>query len=299
MQMQQPKGRVAYEPSSLAADSARETPKTGFRSFGAEENGARGRIRAETFADHYSQARQFLFSQLPNEQQHIADAFVFELSKVERVDIRERMVANLRNVDHDFAQQVADGLGLVELPDRSPAAVEARTDLEPSPALSIVANGPETFAGRKIGVLVSDGFDDDVLQPLLDAAATEEALVELIAPRVGGVTTSAGELVAADQKIGGGPSVLYDAVVLLPGPETVASLADDAAVRDFVADAYAHCKFIGHVSVAEPLLVAAGVQSAVDRGFVALEEEGGAAFVERCRELRFWDRERLVTAARP
>jgi catalase len=301
MALVNPQGRANYEPNSWSGDERgpREDPETGFRSFPAHGDGPKRRLRSESFADHYSQARQFLFSQLPNEQQHIADAFVFELSKVERVDIRERMVANLRNVDHDFAQQVADGLGLVELPDRSPAAVEARTDLEPSPALSIVANGPETFAGRKIGVLVSDGFDDDVLQPLLDAAATEEALVELIAPRVGGVTTSAGELVAADQKIGGGPSVLYDAVVLLPGPETVASLADDAAVRDFVADAYAHCKFIGHVSVAEPLLVAAGVQSAVDRGFVALEEEGGAAFVERCRELRFWDRERLVTAARP
>jgi catalase len=237
---------------------------------------------------------------VPVEQQHIADAFVFELSKVDRLDIRERMVANLRNVDDDFARQVADGLGLVELPDRTPAAVDARTDLEPSPALSILANPPETFAGRKIGVLVSDGFDAGILQQVLDAAAAEEALVELVAPRVGGATAADGDLVAADQKIGGGPSVLYDAVVLLPGEETAADLAKDAAVRDFVADAYAHCKFIGHVAAAEPVLTAAGVQrSDVDQGFVALDEEGGVAFLERCRELRFWDRELLVTTARP
>src|SRR5262249_41760879 len=112
-------------------------------------------------------------------------------------------------------------------------------------------------------------------------------------------TTAAGDLLLADQKIGGGPSVLYDAVVLLPGEETVQQLTTDAAVRDFVADAYAHCKFIGHVPAAEPLLAAAGVQSAVDRGFVALDDEGAPAFVERCRELRFWDRELLVTTARP
>ena len=47
------------------------------------------------------------------------------------LDIRERMVANLRNVDDDLAQKVADGLGSLELPDRTPAAVEPRTDLDP------------------------------------------------------------------------------------------------------------------------------------------------------------------------
>jgi len=93
---------------------------------------------------------------------------------------------------------------------------------------------------------------------------------------------------------------LYDAVVLIPGEETAADLAKDAAVRDFVADAYAHCKFIGYVAAAAPVLEAAGVQSSdVDPGFVAVDEEGGAAFVERCRDLRFWDRELLVTTARP
>ena len=51
-------------------------------------------------------------SQDPVEQKHIGDAFVFELSKVETLEIRERMVANLRNVDEDLAATVADGLGL-------------------------------------------------------------------------------------------------------------------------------------------------------------------------------------------
>jgi catalase len=185
------------------------------------------------------------------------------------------------------------------VPDRSPAAVETRADLEPSPALSILVNGPQRFAGRKLGVLVSDGFDADLLQQLLDAATAEESLVDLVAPRVGSVTTADDDVVTADQKIGGGPSVLYDAVVLLPGDATVGDLANDVAVRDFVADAYAHCKFIGFVAAAEPLLVAAGVRSDVDHGFVALEEEGASAFLERCGALRFWDRELLVTTARP
>ena len=115
-----PAGRVNYEPNSWTGDERgpREDPETGFRSFPAHEEGPKRRLRPESFADHYSQARQFLFSQLQIEQQHIADAFVFELSKVERPDIRARMVGNIRNVDEDFAQRVADGLGL-DLPDAS------------------------------------------------------------------------------------------------------------------------------------------------------------------------------------
>ena len=116
-----PTSRVNYEPNSWPGELAgpREDPDRGFRSFPADESGEKRRVRAELFADHYSQARQFLMSQASVEQEHIRDAFVFELSKVERVDIRERMVANLRNVDEDFAQSVADNLGLDALPDRS------------------------------------------------------------------------------------------------------------------------------------------------------------------------------------
>ena len=92
--------------------------------------------------------------------------------------------------------------------------------------------------------------------------------------------------------------MLYDAVVLLPGEAAAADLASDAAWRDFVADAFAHCKFIGYVAAAEPLLEAAGVAPAADEGLVALDDEGGPPFVEQCRDLRFWDRELLVTTAR-
>ena len=60
----------------------------GFNSFAAPESGDKRRVRPESFADHYSQAGQFFRSQQPVEQQHIIDAFVFELSKVERPDIR-------------------------------------------------------------------------------------------------------------------------------------------------------------------------------------------------------------------
>jgi catalase len=295
-----PVTRANYEPNSWPPEigGPREDPERGFRSFPAAEAGEKRRLRAESFADHYSQARQFYASQLPIEQQHVVGGFVFELSKVERVDIRVRMVGNLRNVDEDLAERVAEGLGLRDLPDRSPAALTTRVDLEPSPALSIVANGPGAFRGRKVGVLVSDGVDAALLGRLQDAVLGAGAMVELVAPRVGGFTTSAGDVIPAQQRLGGGPSVLYDAVAILPGAESAVHLAADAAVRDFVADAFAHCKFIGYAAAAEPVLEAAGVWSRRDEGFVDLEHTGVEAFVDRCSDLRYWDREALVTVAR-
>ena len=83
------------------------------------------------------------------------DALVFELSKVDRVDIRARAVSHLRNIDEDLAATVADGLGL-DLPDAAKAA-KPTLDLPTSSALSIVANGPANFAGRKMGLLLTDG----------------------------------------------------------------------------------------------------------------------------------------------
>jgi catalase len=58
------------------------------------------RIRAELFADHYSQARLFYRSQTENEQAHIASAITFELSKVQLEHVRARVVSRLRNIDN-------------------------------------------------------------------------------------------------------------------------------------------------------------------------------------------------------
>jgi catalase len=292
-----PVGRVNYEPNSWNGDGGgpREDPQQGYTTFPAEEAGAKRRLRSETFADHYSQARQFLVSQTRGEQDHIVNGFVFELSKCERLDIRERMVANLRNVDEDLAQQIADGLGLAELPPASPAAQPPITDLPESPALSIVRNGPDRFTGRKVGALVTDGTDGATLDALAEALAAEGALLELVAPAIGGITTSAGGHLDADQNVDGGPSVLYDAVAVLPSADGAAVLASNAAAKDFVTDAHSHCKFIAYNEAATTLFDAAGLTDLVDDGYLALDNGDATKFVETCRTLRFWDREPTVT----
>ena len=290
-----PTTRANYEPNSWPADEGgpREVPGAGYESYPAQEAGEKRRVRAESFADHFSQARQFFSSQTPVEQDHIVAAFVFELSKVERPDIRARMVANLRNVDDDLAQQVADGLGLAELPEPAPAARPA-VDLPESPALSILRNAPDSFAGRKLGVLVTDGADDSLLSGLRDAFEGEGAMVELVAPTVGGITTAGGELLAADEKVGGGPSVLYDAVAVVVSTDGADQLASLPPARDFVTDAVAHAKFVGYTDAATALFEAAGVASAIDEGFCDLRSATPDEFLETCRALRFFERANAV-----
>ena len=315
MAMVNPSTRANYEPNSWGAQEGgpREDPKRGYTTFPAEDAGEKRRARSELFADHYSQARQFYLSQTGIERTHIANAFTFELSKVDVAAIRRRMVAGLRNVDEDLAQQVADGLGFTELPEAAEPARQPITDLPESPALSILLNGPESFAGRKVGALVTDGTDTELLTQLRQALEDEGAMLELVAPTVGGVTLSDGSRQATDQKIDGGPSVLYDAVAVLSSDDGAKTLSRDAAAKDFVSDAFAHAKFIGWSRSSMPLLQAAGINGSMDRGFIPLDGDGAdggtsggragdgnqasdgpsgpAGFVEQCRQLRYWQRE--------
>jgi catalase len=296
MAMRNPVGRANYEPNSWGVEGGpRENPERGFRTFADEAPGPKTRLRPESFADHYSQARQFFISQTPVEQKHIGDALVFELSKVERPDIRSRVVSHLRHIHPDLAATVADGLGLDELPEPAKAARAVVDSLPPSNALSILKNGPDSFAGRKLGIYLTDGAVAALFNALIAAVDKEKAVYEVVAPKIGGVTLSDGTAVAAKQKIDGGPSVLFDAVVILASEQGGELIATDAASRDFVCDAFGHCKFIGFTAAVMPLFTKAGLADDLDEACIELTAPGDAAgFVKACRALRHWDREMKV-----
>ncbi|MFD0857897.1 catalase [Roseovarius aquimarinus] len=289
MAMRNPKGRANYEPNSWGEDGGpRENPELGFQSYPEQVDGIKQRTRSETFADHYSQARQFWISQTEIEQDHIIAGYTFELSKCEHEKIRLRMLSHLRNVHKDLAKGVADGLGVTELPEAATPARAPITDLPPSDALSILKNGPKSFAGRKLGLFISDGADADLVSALEKAFEAEGAMVAIVAPRIGGATLSDGSVKAADEKIDGGPSVLFDAVALVFSQEGGEALSANKPAMDFVSDAYAHAKVIGWTDAAQPLMKAVGASP--DAGMAKLSEEGAGDFVTLCRKLRHWER---------
>ena len=291
MQTAHRKGRVNYEPNGWG-EGPRAHPLEGYVSYRASVSGDKARLRPESFSDHYSQARQFYISQTPSEQGHIAAALVFELSKCAEPGIRARIVSHLRNVDEDLAAHVGNGLGLEAMPAPAPAARPTRTDLKPSPALSIQSNPPESFKGRVMGVMLSDGFDGSLLAALEKAVADAGGLIKIIAPRIGGVTCSKNNLHTVDEKIGGAPSVLFDSVAILPGKD---SLATTAAAMAFLSDAHQHCKYVGWSEEASALVAVCGLAGAEDDAFCALTDSASVqAFVNGCKNLRYWARETLL-----
>jgi catalase len=213
------------------------------------------------------------------------------------------MVSHLLNIDETLAMTVGQKLGLQSMPKPAEAAMPTRQDLEPSPSLSILEKGPGRFEGRKLGILIADGADATLLDGLADAVIQQKGTVELIAPKVGGVTLSDGRFIEANHMIDGGPSVLFDAVVLLTSADAVQDLVKEAVARDFVADAFQHCKFIGYDSTAVELLNKAGVADALDEGVISLSsEEDCSSFVSQLGKLRVWGREpsiKLGTASQP
>jgi catalase len=288
MQMEKPTGRVAYEPNSLSKDSPRETPVNGFRSAAITETGEKGRIRPESFADHYSQARQFYLSQTVHEQAHIASALVFELSKVEHPHIREAMVGHLRHIEEDLAKRVATGLALAKLPDAPKAAAPVKP-MKPSPALQIIGKMKNTLEGRAVGILIADGSDGAAIKKIKKAATDAGATVKIIAPKVGRVKLADGSMLVADGQLAGTPSVLFDAVAVILSDEGAEALAKESAAIDFVRDAFGHLKAVAVDQGGQALLKAANV--AQDAGILNSTNED--AFITAAKT-RQWKREKSV-----
>ncbi|KHK90742.1 catalase [Novosphingobium malaysiense] len=297
MAMQNPKGRANYEPNSWGEGTGedrgpRGCPMRGFTSASVAVEGAKIRERSETFADHYSQARQFYISQTPVEQTHMANALTFELSKVGRMDIRKRVIGHLRNIDEGLAGKVCEAIGLPEMPEAIKPAREPITDLPESPALSILKNSPNSFKGRKLGIYIAEGADAKVVSALKEAATATGAMVEIVAPHVAGAKLSDGTMLEANEKIDGAPSVVYDAVAVVMSEQSARRYDADKPSIDFVNDAFAHAKFVAYVPEVKPLFESAGVWKWMDDGFVDVSDGSAArTFIEKCGNLRFWGRE--------
>ncbi len=288
MQMAQQTGRVAYEPNSLSGNSPRETPVNGFRSAAVPETGEKGRIRAESFADHYSQARQFYLSQTAYEQSHIASALVFELSKVEHIHVREAMVGHLRHIEENLAKRVAAGLALEKMPD-APATAGPVQKMDPSPALQIIGKMKDTVKGRTIGILIADGSDGAAIKKIKKASTDAGAAVKIVAPKVGGAKLADGSMLAADGQLAGTPSVLFDAVAVILSDKGAEALSMESAAIDFVRDAFGHLKAIAVDKGGQSLLETANVGH--DAGIVDVNDKD--AFIAAAKT-RQWDREKSV-----
>ncbi|MDB5889201.1 MAG: Catalase [Polaromonas sp.] len=303
-----PRGRVSYEPNSLAGGCPFQAGAAqGFVTvparLKAQEEHAKVRGKPEKFADHYTQATLFFDSQTPAEQAHIAAAFRFELSKVTVPAIRRRTVAMLRNASEELARKVAQGLGMVDLPDALPRALQtpAKPEVTRSPALSLFARpGDGSIKARKVAILVAPGIVGESVAALQAALVAEGAVPRWVGSRIGPVETAEGNMLDADASMENEPGFLFDALVLPDGEAGVQALALDGHTLEFIKDQYRHCKPILALGASSMLLEKAGIPAALitgekDEGLIIAtakqSTQASKAFIKALSQHRIPERE--------
>jgi catalase len=255
------RGKTSYGPNAIGNNDPQQVKAAdgGFVSYNERIDARKVRARSRSFFDHFSQATLFFNSQSDAEKNHIIDALSFELGKVKTVSIRERMLAVLAQIDKGLAAEVAFALGLhipkiplEELNNSLPADVD-RTDyaslnpkgsLAKSEALSMAGTIKDTIQTRKIAILAADGVDGKSLSKVKDALVAEGAVVHIIAPKLGQILSKEDQQITPDESFLTAASVLYDAVYVPGGGNSVATLEAEANAIHFLNEAFKHCKAI-------------------------------------------------------
>jgi catalase len=283
-----------YHPNSIASGCPHlaSVDEGAYRHYTERVDGQVIRKRSESFADHYSQATLFWNSMSDWEKQHISDALVFELGHVQREYIRERIVEHLAKIDHELGAQVAEGLGL-EAPSSS-----AQNHGRSSPALS-QADQPGSVQTRRVAVLAADGVDAGSLEPVLEQLRGQGAICEVLAPQAGNLNG-----LKVEKPLQSFASVLFDAVLVAGGRQSVEALRGNGTAMRYVAEAYKHYKPVGAIGEGVELLREAPLNGArlSDNGLV---DEAGVvtlangedtdqfanAFAQAIARHRFFERE--------
>jgi catalase len=288
---------VAYHPNTLGGGSPALSPERegGYVHFPEPVSGTKIRQRSESFADHFSQATLFYNSMSAPEKQHLVDAACFELSKVETVAIRERMVANLAQVDDGLAAEVAEAVGVA-----APAPARARGKVRTSPALSMADQPKDSIKGRMVAFLLADGFTGADVDKMRATLTSGGALVRLVSHKLGKVTSAEGKAAQVDKTFQNSGSIFFDAVYVPGGAASVETLLGSGDALHFVNEAFRHCKAIAATGEGEAMLDASEIPDVAAAAGVVTGDRAGAAaagFVAAIAAHRHWDRDDKAVSA--
>jgi catalase len=263
------RARVAYEPNSLAGGCPFQAGQAGFTSFAEPVADDKVRGKPEKFAEHFAQARLFWMSQSPVEQAHIVGAFRFELTHVQTAAVRERVVSMLANVDPILCAGVADGIGIAVQDAMPPATEQPTPRYDPSPALSLMFRpGTAGIKTRRIALLAAHGVDAVSARTVYNALLADGAVARIVSHHLGRLRVSKGAALDAEISLEAGASVVYDAVVVLDGADSVADLGRNAMSLEFLRLQYRHGKPMLAIGAGAQLLASAGIPATLPDGQV-------------------------------
>lgn len=287
-----------YEPNSISGNWPREVPESaaggGFTTYPEQVEGKKMRQRSESFGEYFAHPRLFWLSQTKPEQLHIINGFSFELGKVMRPYIRERVVDLLTRIDTELASGVAENLGIKlskeQLSREMPKPVNG---INSDPALSLYAQGNQVLKSRRVGILIADGVSGKSLDAICGALQKQGVHPQIFAPRMGMIKTAEGKEIQAEGTIEGNPSVLVDAVIVPDGEQSVKTLMQDGDAKYYLRQAFKHLKVIGLYGAAENMLKAAGLENVKDEGVITSgkAEDFMQSFLKGMSKHRVWSRE--------
>lgn len=280
-------GRANYEPNSWKkAGGPRESLKKGFKTFAAMESGEKLRVRPESFADYYNQAHLFYKNQTPIEQQHIQSALAFELSKVKTHIIQARIISHLLNIDSELAKQVAKQLGLSPLPKPAPIVCAKKKNQLYAPSLSLLLNQPNTFKGRKLGIILTEKSNFRLSGYLERLAKKQGGVIEIIAPKI--LNFKDKRRFKPQQSFETALSASYDAIAILARSKDLAKY-HELKLFTFLQESFYQCKFIAYIAELVPIFKK--LQLKTDPGIILLKNTDSCqSFIRQCKKLRYWER---------
>jgi len=290
-------GKANYEPNSINNNWPRETPPAkkdgGFSTHAQPLSGEKVRVRSESFNDYYSQPRLFWLSQTKTEQDHIVGGFSFELGKVVRPWIRERVVDQLTYIDHQLAARVAENVGLALTKEQLAHPIPKDVNgLKKDAALSLYGEKEHPVKSRQVALLVADGVCGDSVAKITAELNGLGIHTKIFAPRLGKIKTLQGKEVNADGTIEGNPSVLVDGVIVVTGKECIEALLKNGNAKNYLLQAFKHLKAIGLQGEALKLYQALPLPKP-DEGVLVDDDAKKVAekFVTALKKHRVWSRE--------
>ena len=296
-QMSIPRGQASYQPNSIDQNWPTETAPAahdgGFESYQERIDGKKIRARSDSFSDHFSQARLYYQSLAPHEQKHVVDAYTFELSKVQRLHIREREVQQiLSHIDLDLAQQVGKNLGIEVTASKQAMRTSSVTK---SAKLSFEAFVPSDIKARKIAVLVHDKVNQASIDAIQKWAKAEHAVAHILTPTPAPVINHQHGKVASNGMQKAEPSIAYDAVIVVDG-DNDAEVKQDGVTKHYILEAYKHLKPIVFLGTKKNLLET--LQLVQDDGTLTSDhfEQLQDQFKDLIRHHRIWAREKAAEA---
>jgi catalase len=316
------RGKTSYHPNSIRQGYPEQAKVSegGFASYQERVDANKVRARSRSFMDFFSQPTLFYNSLSEAEQSHLAEAFCFELGKVDIIDIRQRVVNLISQVDTGLAAKVATGLRLEVTPPEQPINHQVGADanvedyqpitikpkLTSSPALSMENTIKGTIKTRQIAFLTADGVDGDSVKRMRTALEAEGAIVKIIAPVSGTITDSLGETIKVDHSFLTYSSVLVDAIFVPSGEKSVAALKRTPDAVHFIDEAFLHCKPIATEGEARELVDISYVKNYPNAkvndhdlealGIIKVDKTGDGMvmkFIKAIGQHRFFEREKL------